>query len=47
MRDGREISFEMNVLALLKVIESYNEKSAIYFFVSKAIHTNKGNCDKK
>ena len=37
----------MNVLALLKVIESYNEKSGMYFFVMKAIHTNKDNCDRK
>ena len=38
----------MYVLALLKVIESYNEKSGIYFFfVTKAIHTNKDNCDRK
>ena len=34
----------MNVLALLKVIESYKEKSDIYFFVTKA---NKDNCDWK
>ena len=31
----------MYVFALLKVIESYNEKIGIYFFVTKAIHTNK------
>ena len=37
----------MYVLALLKVIESYNEKSGIFFFVTKAIHTNKDNCDRK
>ena len=37
----------MNVLALLKVIESYNEKVVYIFFVTKAIHTNKENCDKK
>ena len=37
----------MYVLALLKVIESYNEKSGIYFFVTKAIHTNKDKCDRK
>ena len=29
----------------MKVIESYNEKSGIYFFVM--IHTNKDNCDRK
>ena len=38
----------MYVLALLKVIESYNEKRGIYIiFVTKAIHTNKDNCDRK
>ena len=39
----------MNVLALLKVIESYNEKNGIYmyFFVTMAIHANKDNCDLK
>ena len=37
----------MNVLALLKVLELYNEKRGIYFFVTKAIHTNKDNCDLK
>ena len=36
---------KVNVLAILKVIESYNEKSDIFFFVTKAIHKNKDNCD--
>ena len=31
----------MKVLALLKVIESYNEKVVYIFFVTKAINTNK------
>ena len=34
-------------LAILKVIKSYNEKSYIFFFVTKAIHKNKDNCDRK
>ena len=40
----------MNVLALLKVIESYNEiKSGLYFFCNKTktIRTNTDNCDRK
>ena len=37
----------MYVLAFLKVIESYSEKSGIYFFVTEAIHTNKDNFDRK
>ena len=37
----------MNVLALLKVIESYDEKSGIYFFCNKVKYTNKDNCDRK
>ena len=37
----------MNVLALLKFIESYNEKIGIYFYVTKALHINKDNCDRK
>ena len=37
----------MYVLALLKVIESCNEKSGIYFFVTKVRHTNKDNCERK
>ena len=37
----------MNVLALLKVIKSHDEKRGIYFIVTKAIHTNKDNCDRK
>ena len=37
----------MNVLAILKVLESYNEKSYIFFLVTKAIHKNKDNCDRK
>ena len=39
----------MHVLALLKVIESYSEKSGLYFFcnITKAIHTSKDNCDRK
>ena len=37
----------MYVLALLKVIESYNEKEVYILFVTKAIHTNKDNCDRK
>ena len=38
---------KVNVLAISKVIESYNEKSVIHFFVTKAIHTNKDNCGRK
>ena len=38
---------KVNVLAILKVIESYNEKSDILFFVTKAIHKNKDNFDRK
>ena len=37
----------MNVLAILKVIESFNEKSYIFFFVTKAIHKNIDNFDRK
>ena len=37
----------MYVLALLKVIVSYNEKSGTIFFVTKAILTNKDDCDRK
>ena len=37
----------MYVLALLKVIESYNKKVVYIFFVTKAIYTNKDNCDRK
>ena len=38
----------MYVLALLKVIESHNEKSGIYFFCNEGyINTNKDNCDRK
>ena len=36
----------MNILALLKVIESYNKK-VVEIFLTKTIHTNKDNCDKK
>ena len=38
----------MNVLAFLKDRESYDEKSTVHiFFVTKAIHINKDNCDLK
>ena len=38
----------MNVLAFLKDRESYDEKSMVHiFFVTKAIHINKDNCDLK
>ena len=37
----------MNDLALLKVRESYNEKSGAYFYGTKAIRTNKDNCVRK
>jgi hypothetical protein len=33
-------------LAILKVIESYNEKSDIFFYATKAIHKNKDNWSK-
>ena len=36
----------MNVLALLKDIESYNENSGTYLFCYEG-YTNKDNCDRK
>ena len=37
---------KVNILAILKVIELYNEKSGRYFFCNKG-YTNKDNCDQK
>ena len=45
MRKGKSHLYKINILALFKVIESYNEKSGKYIFFSKAIHSNKDNCD--
>ena len=37
----------MNVLAILKLLESYYEKVVYTFFETKAKHTSKDNCDRK